>query len=258
MCLQHKKYPILEFDPKNHAVIEPSRLIKPLYVTSHSVPCYFREVLSALEETGEAKKIASLKTELGENPVFELETKRGKIIVYHPGLGGPYAALMFEKVIALGCSKFIACGGAGVLNNEIQLGQVIVPTSCVRDEGTSYHYIAPGREIKTNENVLRVIERVLTKNQCSYIKGKTWTTDALYRETIDKIELRKSEGCITVEMEAASLFAIAEFRNVQYGQIIYAGDDVSQLDWNARKWKEQVKKRKKVFWLAVEACLELD
>jgi uridine phosphorylase len=50
----------------------------------------------------------------------------------------------------LGCAKFVACGGAGVLDREIQPGHPVVPTAAVRDEGTSYHYLPPGREVSAS------------------------------------------------------------------------------------------------------------
>ena len=66
---------------------------------------------------------------------------------------------------------------------------------------------------------MKIIEDDFIKHGINYIKAKTWTTDAFYRETKDKVALRKSEGCVTVEMEAAAFFAVSRFRNVQLGQI---------------------------------------
>jgi nucleoside phosphorylase len=91
-----------------------------------------------------------------------------------------------------------------------------------------------------------------------YVTGKTWTTDAVYRETPAKIARRKAEGCITVEMEAATFFAVAQFRGVPFGQILYGGDDLSGDLWDQRDWiKGQVSTREKLLWLAAEACLSL-
>ena len=58
-------------------------------------------------------------------------------------------------------------------------------------------------------------------------------------------------------MEAAALFAVAKFRGVVLGQILYGGDDVGGTEWNSRKWTKKVELREKIFWLAAEACLEL-
>ncbi len=139
----------------------------------------------------------------------------------------PDLLAFLEELIAYGFNKFIVCGGAGVLRKDIAVGHLIIPISAIRDEGVSYHYLAPAREIECNPEVVGKIEEEFNKYRIDYIKAKTWTTDSFYRETEKKIELRKSEGCVTVEMEAAAFFAVAKFRNVKLGQILYGGDDLS-------------------------------
>ena len=91
----------------------------------------------------------------------------------------------------------------------------------------------------------------------SFLAAKTWTTDAFYRETPEKIALRRSEACLTVEMEASALFAVAQFRGVVLAQMLYGGDDVSGSEWDSRRWGTRASVREKVFRLAVEACLAL-
>jgi uridine phosphorylase len=90
-----------------------------------------------------------------------------------------------------------------------------------------------------------------------FLLGKTWTTDGVYRETPSKIALRKAEGCLTVEMEAAALFAVAQFRQVALGQILYGGDDVSGLTWDRREAFDRTAVREKLLQLAAEACVAM-
>jgi purine-nucleoside phosphorylase len=97
------------------------------------------------------------------------------------------------------------------------------------------------------------IERVIKKNGLPYILGKTWTTDAFYRETIKKRDVRLQEGCLTVEMEAAALFAVAKFRGINIGQILYGGDMVVPEGWDHRDWVKRKAIRENLLWLAVEA-----
>ncbi len=87
--------------------------------------------------------------------------------------------------------------------------------------------------------------------------GKTWTTDAFFRETPAKIARRRAEGCLAVEMEAAAFFAVAQFRGVIFAQLLYGGDDVSGEVRDHRRFGERLTVREKLFWLAVEACLRL-
>jgi uridine phosphorylase len=101
------------------------------------------------------------------------------------------------------------------------------------------------------------LKATLERRGVPYRAGKTWTTDAPYRETPAKIAARKSEGCLTVEMEAASLLAVAQFRGVVLGQVLYGGDDLSGGEWDHRDWQSRRAVRENLFWLAAEACLGL-
>ncbi len=250
-------YPILEFDPTPTAVIEPSRVIKPRDVPEHCVLCFFREALDKICGDDKAKTIIALKWEDARHLVYELDVNGQRLAVAHPGVGAPMAAGLLEELIALGCKKFIACGGAGVLDKSLAVGHLLIPAAAVRDEGTSYHYLPPGREVCASPEAVAAIEAVLKARGVEYLVTKTWTTDAAYRETPAKIQRRKAEGCLTVEMEAAAFFAVAQFRRVLFGQILYGGDDVSGSEWDHRNWAERVEIRERLFWLAAEACLTL-
>lgn len=250
------QYPILEFDPARAALLEPSILVKPAEIAEVCVLCFFQEVIARV--CAGARVVKHLSSEMGRNPVYEIAADGRRLAVLHPGVGAPLAAAFLEEVIALGCRKFVVCGGCGVLDGGLAVGAVIVPTSAVRDEGTSYHYLPPAREISADPAGLAAVEAALAAHEIPYTPGKTWTTDALYRETPAKIAQRKAEGCIVVEMEAAALFAVAQFRGVTLGQLLYGGDDVSGAVWDHRDWIHgRASTREKLFWLAAEAALRL-
>lgn len=251
-------YPILEHDPSPRAVIEPTAYLEPVAnIAEHCVVCFFQDVIRQVCSDDKAQVVKALGSEVGHNPVYELQTEHGRVTVMHPGVGAPMAGAFLEEVIALGCRKFIACGGAGVLVPELAVGHVVIPTSAVRDEGTSYHYLPPAREVAPHPDGVTAIEAILQEHSVPYVKGKTWTTDGIYRETPDKVALRRSEGCLTVEMEAAAFFAVAQFRGVHFAQLLYSGDDLSGEQWDLRDWHSQASTREKLFWLAVEAVLAL-
>ena len=255
--MQAKEYPILEFDPAREALIEPKRTIKNIGPPERCVLCFFREVIDKVCGDGKAKELSHQRWEHGAHTLYELDVEGRRLAVMHPGVGAPMAAGLLEEAIALGCRKFIACGGAGVLDKGITLGHIVVPAVAVRDEGASYHYLPPGREVGASPEGVAAIEKTLKARHCPYVVGKTWTTDAPYRETPAKIQLRKSEGCLTVEMEAAAFFAVAKFRGIVFAQMLYGGDDVSGAEWDSRAWHKQATVREKLFWLAAEACLAI-
>ena len=249
-------FPILEFDPAKESIIEPSLFYKLIPDAEFCVITYFREVIEKVCFEKNAKRIGTMRSEMGEHPLYTMEHLGHTIGFFHPGIGAPLAAGLFEEVIAHGFSKFVACGGAGVLQKDIQVGKIIIPSSAVRDEGTSYHYLEPSREVFISPDAVAVLAEELKQQKIEYNIGKTWTTDAFYRETPLKIAKRKEEGCLTVEMECSALAAVAKFRNVKFAQYLYGGDDVSGEDWDHRGWT-RCKVREKLFWASVNACLRL-
>ena len=196
-------------------------------------------------------------TEIGRNPVYELDHGGRRLIVMHPGVGAPLAAGFLEELIARGCRSFVACGGAGVIVPDVALGHVIVPTSAVRDEGTSYHYLPAGRTVQPSSIAVDAIVATAERHGVPHVTGATWTTDAIYRETRGKVDARVAEGCLTVEMEAAAFFAVAAFRGVTVGQVLYAGDDLSGEAWDQRGWDSHTTGRETLFRIAAEAVLSL-
>src|SRR2546430_8633492 len=146
----HHNYPILEFDNAAEAILEPKRIIKPIDAPEHAVACFFQDVITRLSEQHKATVIKHLRSEIGTHPIYELDVEGKRLAVFHPGVGAPLAAGMLEEVIALGCRKFIACGGAGVLDGNIAVGHIIVPAAAVRDECTSYHYLPPARQVSAS------------------------------------------------------------------------------------------------------------
>jgi len=249
--------PILEFDPAPAAVIEPADVVEPMSIAPHAVLCFFQDVIADVVEHHDGRVVDQVVSEIGRNPIYEIDHAGRRLVVMHPGVGAPLAAGFLEELIARGCRTFVACGGAGVLVPDVALGHVIVPTSAVRDEGTSYHYLAASRAVEPSPAAVDAIVETAERHGVPHVKGATWTTDALYRETRGKVDARVSEGCLTVEMEAAAFFAVAAFRGVAFGQVLYAGDDLSGDAWDQRGWDEHTTGRETLFRIAAEAVLSL-
>ncbi len=251
------RVPILEFDPSREAFIEPSRVIRPRDVPECAVLCFFRDVIDTVAREHQATTPAHVTSEAGRWPLYEIDVDGRRLAFAQPGVGAPLGAGVLEELIAYGCKRFVVCGGAGVLSAELTLGHLVVPTAALRDEGTSYHYAPPSRSIAPADAAVRAVEDALRRDGVPYVTGTTWTTDAYYRETPQRIARRRAEGALVVEMEAAALFAVAAFRGVPLGYLLYGGDDLSSDVWDSRHWQKQTSVREKVFWLAVEACLSI-
>jgi uridine phosphorylase len=253
-------YPILEYDSERTAIIEPGQIIEPIEaMPEHCVLCFFHNVIEQFAHEGLIREIKSYPTDSGTRRFYQFDCGLDRpVALVHPGVGAPLAAASLEIAIALGGRKFIACGGAGVLDRTIAVGHLVVPTAAIRDEGTSYHYLPAGREVAPAPQAVQAIETVLQRHNVDYLTAKTWTTDAVFRETRAKTEQRRSEGCLTVEMEAATFFAVAQFRGVPLGQILYGGDNLDADQWDRRDWMNRYSVREKLIFLSVEACLEIE
>ena len=250
-------FPILEFDSTPEAFIEPSKIIRARDLPEHCVISFFKEVIDKVIAEHNAKVVVENKWEDGPHSIYEISYHGQRLAFFHPGVGAPIAAGLLEEAIAFGCRKFIACGGCGVLEPEIAVGHLIVVAGAVRDEGVSYHYLPPGREVIADERGVNALVNGLSERGVPYRVGKTWTTDAPYRKTVKKIARRKEEGCMVVEMESAALIAVAQFRGAIFGQALYGGDDLSGTEWDHREWQARSDIRESLFWLCADACLTL-
>ncbi len=151
-------------------------------------------------------------------------------------LGGAGAVQIMEQLIAGGVKEIIAAGCCGALVEDTE-GSFFIPAVALRQEGTSYHYLPPSREIELDPEPIKAICKVLENAGLSYKICKTWTTDGFYRETKEMVRYRKSEGYSVVEMECASMAACAKMRGVLFGQVLFTADSLANVDaHDIRNW----------------------
>ena len=145
-------------------------------------------------------------------------------------IGAPAASTLIEEMSHIySCKKAVIFGTCGTLDRSIPENRLIVPTEAYRDEGTSYHYMEPSDyiAIKNYQKVCGILDRL----RIEYVTGKTWTTDAFYRETLEEIELRKSEGCIAVEMELSACQAVCDWAGIELYGFLYRADNLDSDAW---------------------------
>ncbi len=173
----------------------------------------------------------------GSIPVYKLSYNNKTFAFYKTYMGAPAAVGCLEDVTqVIDTKKFIVFGGSGCLNKDIARGKIMVPTYAYRDEGTSYHYVEASDYIQI-KNASKVAEFMNSK-KLPYVLGKTWTTDSFYRETINNIEKRKSDGCISVEMECSAYQAVCDFRGLELYFFLTSGDLLDAPEWDKRINKE--------------------
>ncbi len=248
--ITEEKFPILEFDDNKLAKINPISMKEDSFNTNKLIITFFGEVVKELLNEN---KLVLERIIKGERPLEVYRFKNSDVLLIHGYVGCPACAGDLDLLNSMGITKVMFCGGGGVLDRNIKVGQILVVDGAIRDEGFSYHYIAPSRYIYTNPEVAERIVQYLDENSISYMRGITWTTDAIFRETNDRIEKRKSEGAKIVEMEQSGCIAVAQFRGFDYGALIYGGDDVSGEEWDNRVWRS----RKGIRYDLVMLCKKL-
>ncbi|MCU1360645.1 MAG: hypothetical protein JWN99_1934 [Ilumatobacteraceae bacterium] len=255
MSFAPNEHPLFEFDPSQDAVINPSIHRAPLGFPERAVMCWFGNIVH--ERTVGLEPVHNIPFEHGDHAICVVQHRGVPVALVSPGVGAPAAVTSLEILMTLGATNVIGCGGAGIIRSGFDVGHVIVPTGAIRDEGTSYHYAPAEAIVAPHPRALAAIDQVLTEAGVPHDRGMTWTTDAFFRETAAKVERRRQQGCITVEMEASAMFAAAAFRGAVYAQLLYAGDDVSAAEWDHRDWEKQSSARDRLLDLALDAVLLL-
>ena len=249
--LQKNDWPVLEYDDNPQALLNPAQCAGKGFDTDKMVITFFPEVIEKLLAANRLREAGEIP---GENPIVIYRfSDRPDVLLTLGQVGCPACGGNLDLFHAMGIRKVMFCGGGGVLDGNIEVGQVLVVDGAIRDEGFSYQYIPASRVICTDESVTEKIIGCLKERKVPFLRGLVWTTDAIFRETPDRIARRRAEGAKIVEMEQAGCIAVARFRGFAYGALIYGGDDLSSADWDARDWRS----REGIRYDLVQLCADI-
>ncbi|WP_019318995.1 nucleoside phosphorylase [Streptococcus mutans] len=210
------------FDDAKKAIINPEDLVAAIPdFPEIVVSCFARATFKRMLKRYKYRLLTKTSVANLDIPIYELD--------YH---GRKLAVL--EDLVAMGMKKLILFGTCGILEEQVKETSIIVPTIAVRDEGTSFHYSPAQNEISVNDRTLAKFLTYLQAENISFSKGKVWTTDGIYRETITKMKARKQEGCLAVDMECSAVAAWGQFREIAVCQFFYAADHLSEERWHPR------------------------
>lgn len=223
---------IHSFDPERTAVINPDEVhILRERKLDACIVNFSYEILDALlqDELLELVEEAAVKFVSCTCDLYIY--KDTNIGVIQTQVGAPFTAGLIEDLAySFSCRKFVMFGSSGALDKHLTGGKLIVPTHAYRDEGTSYHYLPAGDYIEIRNHVL--VGQVLDRLNIPYVKGRTWTTDAFFRETRRNMAARKQEGCIAVEMEVSACQAVCDFRGYEFYDFLYTADNLDSSQWD--------------------------
>lgn len=249
-----------EFDANKTAIINPDMCVEKIEnFPEVTISCFSEELFNEVLEFFRAKEIASVHSASGLNPIYEVTYKGKNFAMFKSMVGEPLCVGQYEEIIAMGSKRLILLGNCGVLDKRIEDCGIIIPIKAVRDEGTSYHYAKPCDTIDVNHKYRDEFKKVLKEFGYPYVEGITWTTDACYRETRDKVNKRKEMGAVCVEMECAGMQALCDFRGTEFFQFFYAGDNLDHTSWEPRSLSGSTRldEKSKIMLLAFELGLKI-
>lgn len=225
-----------EFDPQVQAVINPENLFAPNPdMPPVAVGCFSHITFARMVDMiTDVREIAQIGSANGKYPVYRGNWQGMPVALFVAQVGAPNSIAVVEELGVMGARKFVIFGNCGVLDGSIRDCGIIIPTAAMRDEGTSYHYAPPSDEIAANPKYRDLFEGILKRTGVEYTVGKVWTTDAFYRETRAKVEKRKQQGCVCVDMECSALMALAQMRQLDIFEFFYAGDNLDREQWDPR------------------------
>lgn len=152
-----------------------------------------------------------------------------KIVVALPFPGSPAAVAALEVLTTMGGRVFVVVGRVGAIHPELNIGDVLIPTWGLREEGASFHYIPdqgymPTPDMGLAEALYRQATALAKKRRINIVKGGVWTTDAIFRETLDKVIEYSQKGVYGVDMESTALMTVARYRDVKLAIISSVSD----------------------------------
>jgi len=237
--IHRHEIPILEFDDNPQAVIMPAHEGLDLHLPEKCIYAFLEDEIERFAKAVGAKQVASFVSATKIYPVYVMEHQGEEICLAQAPVGSAAAAQFMDWLIGYGVKKIISAGSCGVLV-DMEENAFLIPTKALRDEGASYHYVAPSRYIEVDRRALTAIERVLKQESIPYQEVMTWSTDGFYRETPDKVKRRLAAGAKVVDMEASAIMAWSQFRKSKVYQFFYTAD---YLDHHNRTWDARHEER---------------
>lgn len=204
--------------------------IDPSAVVFVYQPEFYRDIVDGYDGTT---------TALHDIEVFALDHTGGAVGVVKLSLGAPMMAAATEILVEFDVDSFLVLEACGFLGGEEREDAVVVCDSAIRDEGTSYHYRAPSKYATASSALVDATTSELDSRGIDYDVGTTWSTDAIFRETREEVVRYTEEGVLAVEMQAATLFVVAEYREVEAVGLFVPSDHLSVDGWESPNVEER-------------------
>lgn len=238
----------MDLDKRNYgapSVFTPENLLREARRQKNIEDCEVPEVC-VLDPDGDLVKylIRSGKAVLNKcwacyhTQLYQVKLENMEFAVLGSAVGSSFAVLVAEQLFVSGCKLLISVTSAGIINPPKEGSKFVLIDEAIRDEGTSYHYLPPEEICTLDAGLLQFLERSYGHSDLKIVRGKSWTTDAPYRETVEAIETAKQLGVVCVEMEAAALYAFAKARKKPVICFAHLTNTMAQTEGDFEKGEE--------------------
>lgn len=150
-------------------------------------------------------------------------------------VGASYAVLIAAEMFASGCKLLISVTSSGQIVPIRPPPYFIIIERALRDEGTSYHYMAASDYSHADGGLISALDGAFEGFPVPVLTGATWTTDAPFRETQPAIEAMVARNLMAVEMEAAALYAFARARRKPVLCFAHVTNQMGRVDGDFEK-----------------------
>lgn len=216
--------------PDRRAIVNPVKGKTPPVTGSMAILAATESDLRLLSRLAPTPVVEQRKIYMSHLQVHADEHRR--FTLAGPLVGAPYAAMLMESLVVWGVDKILFIGWCGAIAAHVKAGDIIVPGNAMVDEGTSGHYCSPSCHVALPARQLVEQSRLaLQHHQAPYHDGAIWTTDAIFRETVEKVKHYQTQGALAVEMELSAIFSVAGFRKIQAAGILVVSDELSDYQW---------------------------
>ncbi|MEF8843599.1 MAG: nucleoside phosphorylase [Haloarculaceae archaeon] len=153
------------------------------------------------------------------------------------GIGSPSAAIAVEELARVGVETFLRVGSCGVIQPGVDIGDLVITSGAVRQEGTSDEYVREDYPAVADHEVVSALVAAAEELGYDYHVGLTCSTDSFYAGqgrpgfggfeaagTEDLVDELREAGVVNFEMEAAAILTLANLYGLRGGAVctVYA------------------------------------
>lgn len=240
----------------SHMLSVSNQTVESLKIGAIVIGSWNYELIKNMAEETGAEPIAFWPN---RNKAYNWKVNGHNITLIELPVGAPSAVSTTEMLIACGAKAIIGIGMTGSLQPHIRIGDIVLPLGCLREEGTSYHYIEDDSRILPGTKLSELLDEFLDKEGIKYEKGNIWTTDAIFRELNSKVEQYGKQGILSVEMETSAMYAVGKFRGVEICNLLAVSDELFG-EWNPQlvgsvRLKASLEKIKELLYKNIDQLL---